>query len=946
LNFRRLFIFCLLLIVSVLSACGGSNSQGAPTEVLQGPVVPTRITRTPTVTPSATSTPTNTQTPSNTPTNTATVTPSATETYTPSYTPTPTETVTPSPTETFTPSYTPTETYTPSYTPTASETVAPSPTNTPTIEIIRTSLGGNLNFGDTVSDEIADDNYQVEYTFAAQSGDYINIYMEATSGDLDTYLILFDDDGDELARNDDQEPGDSLNAGIQYEVTTDGTYTLHATRFLQEEGTSNGSFVLSLEIGAPAVTRDVNLQYGDIVSGVINDDNFQFEYIFEAQSEDAVNIYMGAISGDLDTYLILLDDEGNQLARNDDQEPGASFNAGIEHTVSRSGTFTILATRFQQETGTSSGEFELSLNSGQALPPRGDGDLRFGDTVSGVINDDNYQFEYVFRAQSGDVVSVYMGAISGDLDTYLILLDDDGDELARNDDQEPGASFNAGIEYTVPRSGIFTILATRFQQETGTSSGEFELSLNNEGQPQPRGDADLRFGDTVSGVINDDNFQSEFTFHAQSGDTVYIYLGAISGDLDTYLILFDDEGNELARNDDQEPGASFNAGIEYIVPRNGMFTILATRFQQETGTSSGEFELSLNIGQPPQPRGDAGLHFGDTVSGVINDDNFQFEYIFQAQPGDVVSIYMGAISGDLDTYLILLDDEGNELARNDDQEPGTSFNAGIEHTFSRSGMFTILATRFQQETGTSSGEFELSLNIGQPPQPRGDAGLHFGDTVSGVINDDNYQFEYIFQAQPGDVVNIYMGAISGDLDTYLILLDDEGNELARNDDQEPGTSFNAGIEHTLSTGGAFTILATRFQQETGASSGEFELSLNDERPPQPRGDDGLHFGETVPGVINDDNFQFEYIFHAQPGDVVSIYMAAISGDLDAYLILLDDNGNELARNDDQEPGTSFNAGIEHTFSRRGTFTILATRFQQETGTSSGEFELSIELLSD
>jgi len=46
------------------------------------------------------------------------------------------------------------------------------------------------------------------------------------------------------------------------------------------------------------------------------------------------------------------------------------------------------------------------------------------------------------------------------------------------------------------------------------------------------------------------------------------------------------------------------------------------------------------------------LHYGDSIVGSIG-DNAQQIYTFNAQRGDLISITMQRISGDLDSYLIL-----------------------------------------------------------------------------------------------------------------------------------------------------------------------------------------------------------------------------------------------------------------------------------------------------
>ena len=115
---RFVFIFFMLLIVPLISACGESTEERALPTVFELPTVTATFTPTDTLTPTLTSTATATFTPTSTPTLTFTPSLTPTNTVPPA---TPTNTVTPRPTNTPIPTSTPTSTITP--TPDAPEIV-------------------------------------------------------------------------------------------------------------------------------------------------------------------------------------------------------------------------------------------------------------------------------------------------------------------------------------------------------------------------------------------------------------------------------------------------------------------------------------------------------------------------------------------------------------------------------------------------------------------------------------------------------------------------------------------------------------------------------------------------------------------------------------------------------------------------------------------------------
>ncbi len=231
-----------------------------------------------------------------------------------------------------------------------------------------------LGYGDRVDGEITDDRPFVFYTFEGSAGDVVRISMEATSGDLDTHLTLLDEDNDIVAENDDVERGntDSL---IEVELPADGIYTIGASRYNFDDGDSAGEYVLTLELvdassgdggaedeGAAGSADVIVLEYGDAVEGEITDAQYFVLYSFEGAESDIVQISVEALDGDLDTYVALVDANGDIIAENDDARRG-STDSYLEFELPEDGIYTIIVTRYQFDEGSSTGVFSLTLDA-------------------------------------------------------------------------------------------------------------------------------------------------------------------------------------------------------------------------------------------------------------------------------------------------------------------------------------------------------------------------------------------------------------------------------------------------------------------------------------------------------------------------------------------------------------------------------------------------------
>ena len=105
----------------------------------------------------------------------------------------------------------------------------------------------------------------------------------------------------------------------------------------------------------------------------------------------------------------------------------------------------------------------------------------------------------------------------------------------------------------------------------------------------------------------------------------------------------------------------------------------------------------------------------------------------------------------------------------------------------------------------------------------------------------------------------------------------------------------------------------------------------------------LQYGDQITATIQDDEYRHLYAFHGNENDVVSIRMTQTSGNLDAFLVLTDTDGEILAISDDD--GNSVNDEI--SFKRlpaEGRYFVIATRFGQEYGTTTGNYRLELERL--
>jgi hypothetical protein len=401
------------------------------------------------------------------------------------------------------------------------------------------------------------------------------------------------------------------------------------------------------------------IAYGDTVTGTINDETPRVFYSFTGSAGEPVNIRMNRQSGDLDPYLKLLDSSGSLLAENDDDETTEgsrdSYINGFE--LPADGVYTVMATRFQEELGTLSGDFTLTLTTGvETAPtegiPDGDNVLTYGDVVRGTINESTSEVEYTFEGSAGDRITIRMSASAGSLDAYLILLDASGEILTENDDDPGGVRDSLIEDYELPASGVYTIIATRYQRELGGTEGDFELRLdgvsaeNTDSNPtpaalvQPEIEQYVTVNTTVAGVINPEQPIVYYGLMATAGQVINILTTDLDAELDILIMLLDPTGKPIAYNDDSSRFSNTPFLDNITLPMDGQYTILVVRSPHRPANATGEFEFFISEGQSADslvaiyPED---ITFGETVSAEIQRFGKEAAFTFYGTADEAVT---------------------------------------------------------------------------------------------------------------------------------------------------------------------------------------------------------------------------------------------------------------------------------------------------------------------
>jgi hypothetical protein len=342
--------------------------------------------------------------------------------------------------------------------------------------------------------------------------------------------------------------------------------------------------LLSLIIVPLAQAQDVEpIDFGDTVRGRITDPDEGDLYTFEGREGETISVEL--FSDDTDVYLRLADADGNVIVENDDISR-SNLNAAIEYELEEDGTYFIAALAYDP------GSYTLVLyaeeESSGSNQSSGDGpiELNYGDNTSGQAISLDTPIVYYFNGQAGDTVSITLA--SDAVDVYLVLTDSNGNELAENDDISQ-SNLNSFIETVLPANGTYLVGVFAYD------AGPYELSLEaGSTGTVPVSEPSQEQQDVITGEITDRDYFLQFPLEdIAEGSTISIEVNATSGDLDTYVGLFQGD-TVIAENDDGVQGST-NSVLEYPNAEAGDFTIVVTRYGFEEGRTEGEFEMFVKV---------------------------------------------------------------------------------------------------------------------------------------------------------------------------------------------------------------------------------------------------------------------------------------------------------------------------------------------------------------
>lgn len=566
-------------------------------------------------------------------------------------------------------------------------------------EATATEVGSNIQNA-VISGEVEKESDVDLYRFELGDGEGIKIDALADNSDLDTYLRLFDEDGNELALNDNSEdPNNITNDSAIAFAPEPGEYYVGVSsagnfdydeingdtnlNFSPNTGISTGNYELKLAVVEVVADEDSDNTIAEAVDSGVSptdldstvatdkiDSEFDVDlYQFELEEGEGVSLKVDTknLNSDLDSLLRVFDAEGNELAFDDNND--ANYTG------------------------------EFTADSNLSFIPETPGKYYVGVGTSGNFDYDAIDGRTNF---SSETTSPY--STTGDYELAIEAV-----EIVS--DSDPDNTIAEAID-----SGVSL---------AGTSSKTIE------GEIDPAADSDL------------------YQFELNRGEGITIDLDTTGADLDSYLRLFDSQGNELAVDNDDEANlaedsgtdsllnfAADNAGTYFVgVSSDGNSDYDAVdgrnNLTPTTGFTTGSYELALEISavvadsDPDNTIAEAvntevnsserqSTSISDTIDSKSDIDLYQV----RLDRGDTVALDLDAaeFGSELDSVLQIFDAEGKELAINDDDsapDENSNIDSYLEFTATATAEYYVGVSSFDNfDYDPLNGSSNFSNNVG------------------------------------------------------------------------------------------------------------------------------------------------------------------------------------------------------------------------------------------
>ncbi|HNT52892.1 MAG TPA: hypothetical protein PKH19_05775, partial [Candidatus Syntrophosphaera sp.] len=514
-----------------------------------------------------------------------------------------------------------------------------------------------------------------------------------TTGNTDTRGAIYTDAGTTaLAANDDN--GANLNFDLSYTITDPSAY--FKLRVDGSFGGSIGAYAIYYTYTAPpdsyesddfASLAQTLFPYANeqVQSHTLHNTADEDWFEFYAYTGNIYSFY-SSTQGNTDTQVWLYQYDGTTLIASDDD--GAGYpNFRLDFSPTANGYYKLMVDgfdlfcgfyQFHYYTWANPDSYEPDNNAAQytSLQPES-----YDQTQDHTLHNGTDEDWFRFYGLAGRVYRFYS---TGNMDTRIFLLAADGVTVLDSDDDD-GDGNNFLLDFAPATSGYYLAMVNAFGFHTGAYVFTYRYWVPADAYEPDNSASQNNFIDlscygavlTQNHTLHTTTDQDWFRFHGTAG---LIYTISSSGDSDTMVSLYQDDGVTLIASDD-DSGLADNFLLEFSPASTAYYKFKVTGWSGFLGS----YTLIFYYSAPPdayEPDNSATQYTNLTVTPISQSQSHSLHnasdgdwFRFQAFPGRIYSFHS---TGDCDPVAYLYQDDGSTLLASDDNSyDGHNFQLGF-----------------------------------------------------------------------------------------------------------------------------------------------------------------------------------------------------------------------------------------------------------------------------
>ncbi len=544
----------------------------------------------------------------------------------------------------------------------------------------------------------------------------------------------------------------------------------------------------------PGVTTTLSDSIGNGSQGSKDVDLFEFSL----STGQSVTINTDTQSSNLNSYIRMFDDAGSQLTANDDD--GYGTGASMTFSAPSGGTYYVgisgntnasyNPTSAGSGSASSTGSYDIHLTT--SAPPSSDvpGDtlaaaqavtlsigtpVSVSETIGNGLHGNKDVDLFEFSLTAGQTVTIDVDTPYSSLNSYIRLFDDNASQLAANDDT--GYGTDSAMTFTAPSGGTYFVgvsgspnLAynpTVAGSGSAASTGSYDIHLTASAPPSSDVPGDtlataqavtlstgtpVSVSETIGNGLHGNKDVDVFKISLSAGQSVTIDIDTPTGNLDSYLRLFDDNGAQVGANDNEDTGYGTDSAMTFTAPSGGTFFVGVSGSPNSaydpkvegsgSAASTGDYTVQFTTTDPPtsdvpgdtlataQPVSltpgspvSVSETIGNGLHSTTDVDLFEISLI----GGQSITLDIDTPSSNLDSYIRLFDENGSQLSANDNEDAGYGTDSMLTFSASSGGTYYVGVSGSPNSaydtnvggsgTSGSTGDYTLLLTAAAPPTP-------------------------------------------------------------------------------------------------------------------------------------------------------------------------------------------------------------------------------------